>query len=259
MRRRRRPRKRADAAPTRGGGPGGADQAADRGQAATDYGFAVGLYREHVLPRIVDRACSSADLDDLRSAATAGLVGCVLEIGFGSGLNLRHYPGAVEAVLAVEPSALARRRAARRAVTSRLVVEHVGIDGEAIALEDASVDAALSTFTLCTIPDPARALAELRRLIRPGGRLHLLEHGLAPDPGVVAWQRRLEPLQRRLAGGCHLTRDIPALIAQAGFANLRVEQRYGPGPRPFSWLTLGTAVNPGGRQQALPGRGAGRG
>jgi ubiquinone/menaquinone biosynthesis C-methylase UbiE len=102
----------------------------------------------------------------------------------------------------------------------------------------------LSTFTLCTIPDAGAALAELRRVIRPGGRFHFLEHGLAPDPGVVAWQRRLEPLQLRLADGCHLTRDIPRLIAGAGFEIERVEQSYARWPRPWAWFTTGIAINP---------------
>ena len=123
-------------------------------------------------------------------------------------------------------------------------VEHVGLNGEKLELEDASVDGALSTFTLCTIPDVERALAELRRVIRPGGTFHFLEHGLAPAAGVVAWQRRLEPLQKRLAGGCHLTRDIPELVRGAGFEIERLEQRYAEGPRPWGWFTAGAARNP---------------
>ena len=209
------------------------------------YGCGVGFYREQVLPRLVDRACSTAGMTSWRAAVTEGLEGRVVEIGFGSGLNLEHYPPAVEIVLAVEPAAVARRLAVRRIAASRVPVEHVGLDGQSIPLADASIDAALSTFTLCTIPDVAQALAELRRVVRPGGRFHFLEHGLARDPAVVVWQRRLEPVQRRLADGCHLTRDIPALIADAGFVIERVEQRYAKGPRPWSWFSVGVAVNPG--------------
>ena len=205
----------------------------------------MGFYREQVLPRLVDRACSTAGMTSWRSAATKGLEGRVVEIGFGSGLNLDHYPAGVEVVLAVEPAAVARRLAIRRIAASRVRVEHVGLDGQAIPLADASVDGALSTFTLCTIPDVHHALAELRRVVRPEGRFHFLEHGLAPDPAVVAWQRRLDPLQRRLAAGCHLTRDIPSLVADAGFVIERVEQRYAKGPRPWSWFSVGVAVNPG--------------
>jgi ubiquinone/menaquinone biosynthesis C-methylase UbiE len=179
-----------------------------------------------------------------RAAVTGGLEGRVLEIGFGSGLNLEHYPGSVDVVLAVEPAGVARRLAARRVASSGVMVEHVGLDGQSIPLEDHCCDGALSTFTLCTIPDAGAALAELRRVIRPGGRFHFLEHGLAPDPGVVAWQRRLEPLQLRLADGCHLTRDIPRLIAGAGFEIERVEQSYARWPRPWAWFTTGIAINP---------------
>jgi SAM-dependent methyltransferase len=204
----------------------------------------VGFYSERVLPRLIDRACSGSDLAPWRAGVTAGLHGRVVEIGFGSGLNLDHYPAAVDVVLAVEPSAVARRLSVRRVAGSRLAVEQVGLDGQAIPLADASADAALSTFTLCSIPDVQRALAELRRVLRPGGEFHFLEHGLAPDPSVVAWQRRLEPVQRRLAGGCHLTRDVPALIADAGFVIERLEQRYAKGPRPYAWFSTGVAINP---------------
>lgn len=204
----------------------------------------MGFYREQVLPRLLDRACSNASMASWRARVTEGLEGRVVEIGFGSGLNLEHYPATVDVVLAVEPAAVARRLAVRRIAASRVAVEHVGLDGQSIPLPDDSGDAALSTFTLCSIPDAHRALLELRRVIRPGGRFNFLEHGLAPDPGVVVWQRRLEPLQRRLADGCHLTRDIPAIVADAGFVIERVEQRYAKGPRPWSWFTAGVAVNP---------------
>jgi ubiquinone/menaquinone biosynthesis C-methylase UbiE len=204
----------------------------------------VGIYREHILPRLVDRACGSASLRGWRAAVTSGLEGRVVELGFGSGLNLEHYPASVSVVLAVEPAGVARRLAARRVVASGVTVEHVGLDGQSIPLEDDSCDGALSTFTLCTIPDAGAALAELRRVLRPGGRFHFLEHGLAPDPRVAAWQRRLEPLQRRLADGCHLTRDIPQLIAAAGFEIEQIEQSYAKGPRPWTWFTTGVAIAP---------------
>lgn len=204
----------------------------------------MGIYREHILPRLVDRACGSASLRGWRAAVTSGLEGRVVELGFGSGLNLEHYPASVSVVLAVEPAGVARRLATRRVAASGVTVEHVGLDGQSIPLEDDSCDGALSTFTLCTIPDAGAALAELRRVMRPGGRFHFLEHGLAPDPGVAAWQRRLEPLQRRLADGCHLTRDIPQLIAAAGFEIEQIEQSYAKGPRPWTWFTTGVAIAP---------------
>jgi SAM-dependent methyltransferase len=210
----------------------------------TRYGARVGFYREHVLPRLVDRACGTAAMTGWRSGVTAGLRGRVVEIGFGSGLNVEHYPADLDVVLAVEPAEVARRLAARRIAASTVPVEHIGLDGQSIPLDDASCDSALSTFTLCTVPDAARALIELRRVLRPGGEFHFLEHGLAPDPEVVVWQRRFEPWQRRFADGCHLTRDIPGLVTDAGFVIDQLEQRYAKGPRPWSWFTTGVAISP---------------
>lgn len=205
----------------------------------------MGLYRRHILPRLIDLACGSAELGRWRARVTEGLAGRVVEIGFGSGLNVPHYPAGVEVVLAVEPADAAVALAQRRIDASPVPVERVGLDGQQVALADASCDAALVTFTLCTIPDPARALAELRRIVRPGGRLHLLEHGVAPDASVRRWQQRLEPVQRRLADGCHLSRDPLALLTGAGFEPEWVDQRYARGPRPWSWFTAGVARNPG--------------
>jgi ubiquinone/menaquinone biosynthesis C-methylase UbiE len=204
----------------------------------------MGLYREHVLPRLVDRACGTADLQRWRSRVVEGLHGTVVEIGFGSGLNVGLYPPEVELVYAVEPAAVARRLAEPRIAAAGVRVEHIGLRGEEIPLDDRTCDAALSTFTLCTIPDVTQALAEVRRVLRPGGRFHFLEHGLAPDEGVATWQRRLEPLQRRFADGCHLTRDATALVAAAGFEIERRESRYGAGPKPWTWFTEGVAINP---------------
>jgi ubiquinone/menaquinone biosynthesis C-methylase UbiE len=204
----------------------------------------VGFYREHVLPRLVDRTCGTADLRRWREQVTAGLSGTVVEIGFGSGLNLPHYPPEVHHVYAVEPALTARRLAGERIAASHVQVEHVALRGEAIPLDDASCDGALSTFTLCTIPAVEDALAEVRRVLRPGGRFHFLEHGLAPDPSIATWQRRLEPIQKRLADGCHLTRDAAALVRRAGFDVEWVESRYAKGPKPWTWLTAGAATKP---------------
>jgi SAM-dependent methyltransferase len=176
---------------------------------------------------------------------TEGLTGCVVEIGFGSGLNVDLYPPTVDLILAVEPATVARRLSDGRVSRSTVPVRHIGLDGQALPLDDEGCDSALSTFTLCTIPDAGRALAELRRVMRPGARLHFLEHGLSPDPGVARWQRRFEPLQRRLVDGCHLTRDPVELISGAGFTMTQVEQRYAKGPKPWTWFSAGTAVRPG--------------
>jgi ubiquinone/menaquinone biosynthesis C-methylase UbiE len=176
---------------------------------------------------------------------TTGLSGTVVEIGFGSGLNLPAYPPEVRLVYAVEPAMTARRLAEERIAASHVHVEHIALRGESIPLDDDSCDGALSTFTLCTIPRVEAALAEVRRVLRPGGRFHFLEHGRSPDPSVATWQRRLEPLQKRLADGCHLTRDPSELVRAAGFEIERVESRYATGPKPWTWLTEGAAITPG--------------
>ena len=167
-----------------------------------------------------------------------------MEIGFGSGLNMPAYPPEVERVHAVEPAAMARRIAEKRIAASPIPVDHVALRGESIPLDDESCDGALSTFTLCTIPDVEAALAEVRRVLRPGGRFHFLEHGLSPDPSVATWQRRLEPIQKRVADGCHLTRDPTELVRAAGFEIERSESRYATGPKPWTWMTEGAAVKP---------------
>ena len=204
----------------------------------------MGFWGDRVVPRVVDRAGSGPELQELRARACDGLHGRVLELGFGSGLNLRHYPDTVSVVLAVEPSDVGWALSEERRARSPLPVERSGLDGQSLAEDDASVDCVLSTLTLCTIPDATAALAEVRRVLRPGGRLHFLEHGLAPDPGVAAWQRRLDPLQGRLFGGCHLTRDVPALVTEAGLDVDDVEARYLEGPavsRPWTHGFLGRA------------------
>jgi ubiquinone/menaquinone biosynthesis C-methylase UbiE len=204
----------------------------------------MGLYRDHVVPRLVDFACGSAGFDRWRAQAADGLAGRVVEIGFGSGLNVPHYPPAVDAVLAVDPARVARQLAEKRIAASAVRVEHVGLDGQEIPLDDESCDAALITFTLCTVPDPEQALSEVRRVLRSGGTVHFLEHGLSPDAGVARWQHRVEPLQRRLADGCHLTRDPTTLVEHAGFVMGQNEQRSVRGPKHWSWLTLGVAAKP---------------
>jgi ubiquinone/menaquinone biosynthesis C-methylase UbiE len=177
-----------------------------------------------------------------RSKVTGGLKGRVIEVGFGSGLNIEHYPGEVDIVLAVEPAAVARRLARQRIAASSVPIEHIGLDGQSIPLDDGSCDCALATFTLCTVPDARQVLAELRRVLKPGGSFHFLEHGLSPDESVARWQRRLDPLQRRLADGCHLTRDPLALLSEAGFRIEWSQQRYARGPRPWSYFTVGVAT-----------------
>lgn len=198
---------------------------------------------EQLVPRVTDRVLAAGRIHELRARACAGLAGEVVEVGFGSGLNARHYPAAVERVLAVEPSEVAWQLAERRHLhETGTPVVRAGLDGEALDLPDASVDQALSTFTLCTIPHPAAAVAELRRVLRRGGSFHFLEHGLAPDPRVVRWQHRLTPVQRRLAGGCHLNRPIAAVIEDGGLAVEELDRFYVGWPRSAASVYLGRAV-----------------
>ena len=198
----------------------------------------MGVWTDHVVPRLADSSLKSHEIDELRREACAPLAGRVLELGFGSGLNVRWYPPGVTAVAAVEPSDVSWRMSERRRARTTVPVERRGLDGQRLDEPDASYDSALSTFTLCTIPDPALALAEVRRVLRPGGVLCVVEHGLSPEAGVARWQRRLDPLQRRVAGGCHLSRDVPALVTAAGFEITMLRAQQLPGPavsRPWTY------------------------
>ncbi|MGZ8649434.1 MAG: class I SAM-dependent methyltransferase [Solirubrobacteraceae bacterium] len=205
----------------------------------------MGLYGEHVLPRIIDVACGTKVVDPLRRRVCAELAGDVVEIGFGSGLNVPFYPRAVSRVSAVEPADVSWKLADRRLRSSGVPVERAGLDGQSLPFADDSYDAALTTWTLCTIPDVAGALREVRRVLRPGATLHFLEHGLAPDESVRRWQRRLEPVQKRAFGGCHLTRLVVDLLTAAGFTISQVDVFYEKSaPKPLGADSLGVAVAP---------------
>jgi ubiquinone/menaquinone biosynthesis C-methylase UbiE len=203
----------------------------------------MGFYGDLVLPIVTDRVCGFPGLSERRATVCAELSGHVLEVGFGSGHNVPHYPSAVTRVAAVEPSDLAWRLARGRRAESAVPVARTGLDGQDLPFADGAFDTALSTFTLCTIPDGVRALREIRRVLAPGGRLHFLEHGRAPDPGVRTWQRRLAPLQRRLGGGCRLDVPIDELVEEAGFTIRRLSTGYAPKePKPYAYLYEGIAV-----------------
>lgn len=193
----------------------------------------MGIYREQILPRYIDKALGNAGIMKFRRQVAAGLSGDVVEIGFGSGLNMGEYPPEVTKVYAVEPAAVGQKLAAERVAASPIEVEYVGLDGRNLPLADNSCDAALSTFTLCTIPDEAAALSELMRVVKPGGRIHLLEHGQSRDANVHKWQTRLNPIQRRVGDGCHLDRDHLELVEKAGLEIEESREWYAKGPKPM--------------------------
>ncbi|UDY22458.1 class I SAM-dependent methyltransferase [Nocardioides sp. Kera G14] len=205
----------------------------------------MGLWGDRLLPHVIDRACGDRRLQPLRERALAGLHGTVVELGFGSGLNVPLYPEAVDRVLAVEPSDEAWRMSDAVRRQADVPIERVGLDGASLDLADDSADCVLLTFTLCTIPDVESAVRESARVLRPGGTIHIAEHGLSPDPGVATWQHRLDGLQQRVFGGCHLIRDPRVLLAGAGFVELNIESGYVDGlprfGRPWSYGYAGSA------------------
>jgi ubiquinone/menaquinone biosynthesis C-methylase UbiE len=210
----------------------------------------MGFYGDQVLPRFIDVVMRREEVAQLRARVTAGLAGEVLEIGFGSGLNVPHYPPGLKRVRAVEPATVGRRLAAKRVAACTVPVDYIGVDAQALPLDDASVDHVLSTWTLCTIPDVSLALAEVRRVLRPGGVLHFMEHGLSPDGKVARRQDRLTPLQRRFFGGCHLNRPIDRLVADAGLELTELKTFYQTGPRALGYTFEGVGTKPGGKQGA---------
>ena len=204
----------------------------------------MGVYGDQVLPRALDLLMRGADVREVRARVTAGMSGVVLEIGFGSGLNVPHYPSGVTRVLAVDPAMVGRRLAATRIAAHALPVEFIGTDAQSLPVADAFADFVISTWTLCTVPDPGRALAEAYRVLRPGGALHFVEHGLSPETRVARMQHGLTPLHRRAVGGCRLDRPIADLIAGAGFRLTRLENYYFHRPRAVGYTYEGAAIKP---------------
>lgn len=198
------------------------------------------FYRERVLPHLIDLTMKHADFEPYRRRVTGAAHGRVLEIGVGSGMNLVLYRNAT-AVVGIDPSAKLLSMARAAAGDRPRSIELVGGTAEAIPLPDRSVDTVVSTWTLCSIPDLPKALSEVRRVLKPGGRFLFAEHGLAPEPNVVRWQHRLTPLWKRVAGGCHLDRPIDRMIGSAGLRLARLETGYMKGPRPMTFMYEGEA------------------
>ena len=200
------------------------------------------LYDQHVLPHLIDFACGMGAVMKTRAQIVPQAEGRVLEIGIGSGLNLSFYdPAKVSVIVGVDPSAAMQKLAQQRAAEISIPVEMIALELGQIQAADASFDSIVCTFTLCTIPDAMAALQEMRRVLKPGGKLLFSEHGLAPDLPVVRWQHRLTPLWKPFSGGCHLNRDIPALIEAGGFSIGQLDSSYLKGPRPMTWVSRGWA------------------
>lgn len=203
----------------------------------------MGLYSRYLLPKLIHLACSSKPAMRQRAKVVPLAQGRVLEIGLGSGLNLPFYDAArIERLWALEPAEEMTRLARRAIDAASFEVEILGLPGEAIPLDDHSVDTVVMTYTLCTIPDAEAALRQMARVLVPGGRLLFCEHGKAPDADVRRWQDRIDPLWGRLAGGCHLNRDIPQLLRRGGFRPQGLETMYIPGWRPACFNYWGAAT-----------------
>ncbi len=200
-------------------------------------------YDQHVLPYLLDFACGLKPVRRQREKVVPLAEGRVLEVGVGTGLNMRHYDRSkVTKIVGLDPALQMHRLALRRIARAGLDVKLVGLSAEKIPFDDASFDSVLVTYTLCTIPDPVAALKEMRRVLMPGGKLIFCEHGRAPDQGVSRWQDRLTPHWKKIAGGCHLNRDVPALLLESGFECKDMQARYLPGPRPLTYNLWGQAV-----------------
>lgn len=208
------------------------------------YPFRVRFYDEQVLPRAINVLLGDRAFGSVRAEVCAGLHGDVVEIGYGSGLSIPHLPAAVTGLWGVDPAAVGRKLAAKRVAASTIPIHTAGLDAERLDLPDDRFDCALSVMTLCTIPDVDHALGEVRRVLKPGGSFHFAEHGLSPDPKVAKAQHRFDGFEQRIAGGCHLNRDIRALITAAGFEIDTLRNFSLKGPQAWSYMFVGTARNP---------------
>jgi len=203
----------------------------------------VNLYDRFVMPMLIDCCCGMKAIQAQRAELLPRARGKVLEIGIGTGRNLPFYdPSKVQSLDGLDPAAQMNPTARKRARRAGLAVELITLSAEEIPAPDATYDTVVCTFTLCTIPDPIKALHEMRRVLKPGGQLLFCEHGRSPDEGVQVWQDRLTPWWKPIAGGCHLNRDVPTMLSDGGFRAAEIESSYLKGPKPMVWVTRGVAT-----------------
>lgn len=199
------------------------------------------FYQDRILPHLIHLAMRSRYLMPYRERIISEAEGRVLEIGIGSGLNLPFYRPQAREILGLEPSPRLVAMAQRKARESPRPVNFIEGSAEAIPLDSGTIDTVVTTWTLCSIPQAIQALGEMRRVLKPGGQLLFIEHGLAPEANVRKWQHRLTPVWKRIGGGCHLNRPIRTLIESAGFGIARIETGYAPGPKPMTFIYEGCA------------------
>lgn len=203
----------------------------------------MGFYNKHILPRCLDKACGIGPITKQREKIVPLAEGVVLEIGIGSGQNLPHYnANKVSKIIGVDPDEQIWKHSEKRRAACPIEIERIGLSGEDIPLEKNTVDSVVVTYSLCTIPDPVKALNEMKRILKPGGKILFSEHGKAPDGNVHRWQNRLDPVWKKIAGGCHSGRDIPALFRQANLKFEELQELYIPGPKVLSYNYWGAAI-----------------
>lgn len=202
----------------------------------------MGFYAKHILPACLDMACGTKPITKQRQKVVPHAEGLVLEIGIGSGQNLPFYnPNKVTKIIGVDPDEHIWKKSAERRQACPIPIERIGLSGEDIPLEANLADSVVVTYSLCTIPDPVKALGEMKRILKPGGRIYFTEHGKAPDVKVKRWQDRIDPVWKKIAGGCHSGRDIPAYFREAGLKIDDLQEMYIPGPKILGYNYWGTA------------------